>query len=149
MPILTIAFVALVVFCAGLGFAVQAPINASLGRAIGGGIAAATVSFGVGFAALLVASLILGQGAALARAAAQPPILLVGGLLGAVTVWAMLWSVPTVGLLTALAALLLGQLCATLILDHIGAFALPVQHITPTRILAVILVIAGMILSRY
>jgi transporter family-2 protein len=149
MSFVTVALTALVVFVAGLGFAVQAPLNASLGRAIGGGIAAATISFGVGFVALLVVSLLSGQGGALMRAPAQSPILLVGGFLGAVTVWAMLWSVPTVGLLTALAALLLGQLCATLVLDHVGAFALPIQQVTPTRVLAVVLVMAGMILSRY
>ena len=149
MQFLALALTVLVVFVAGLGFAVQAPLNASLGRAIGGGIAAATVSFGVGFAALLVASLLSGQGAALLRAPAQSPLLLIGGLLGAVTVWAMLWSVPSVGLLTALAALLLGQLCATLVLDHVGAFALPVHKVSPTRLLAVALVMAGMILSRY
>lgn len=148
MPISAVLAVVLVVFCAGLGFAVQAPINASLGRAIGSGVAAAAVSFGVGFAALLALTLVTGQGTAILRAAVAPPVLLVGGLLGAVTVWAMLWSVPMVGLLTAFAALLLGQLVATLVLDHLGAFALPVQEITPTRILAVILVISGMVLSR-
>lgn len=149
MPFLTLALIAAVVFAAGLGFAVQAPLNASLGRAIGSGIAAATVSFGVGFAALLIVTLVSGQGAALLRAPAQAPVLLLGGLLGAVTVWAMLWSVPSIGLLTALAALLLGQLSATLVLDHIGAFALPVQEVTPRRILAVALVMGGLVLSRY
>ena len=137
-----------VVFLVGIGFAIQAPLNAALGKAIGSGLAAAAVSFGVGFAALLILTLAIGQGAALARATGTAPVLWVGGLLGAAVVWAMLWSVPTIGILTAFAALLLGQLGAALVLDAIGAFALPVHPITPTRILALLLVAGGLILSR-
>ena len=145
MPLfLTIA----VVFAAGIGFAVQAPLNAALGRAVGSGVAAACISFGVGFAALLALTLLRGDGAALARVAGAPPLLWVGGLFGAVVVWAMLWSVPTVGILTAFAALLLGQLGAALVLDAVGAFAAPVQPITPTRLFALVMVAGGLILSR-
>lgn len=137
-----------VVFVAGIGFGIQAPLNAALGRGIGGGVAAAAISFGVGFAALLILTLVLGQGPALARAPTMPPLYLAGGLLGAVIVWAMLWAVPTIGILTAFAALLLGQLGAALVLDAMGAFAAPVHPITPTRVLALLMVGGGLILSR-
>ena len=138
-----------VVFVAGIGFGIQAPLNAALGRAIGGGVAAAAVSFGVGFAVLLILALLLGQGAAIARAPLQSPVLLLGGVLGATVVWAMLWSVPTIGILSAFAALLLGQLGAALMLDALGAFTLPVHPITPTRLLAVAMIAGGLILSRF
>lgn len=141
-------FPIVVVFVAGIGFAVQAPLNAALGRGIGGGVAAAAISFGVGFVALLALTFAFGQGPALARATTMPPHYWAGGLLGAVVVWAMLWSVPTIGILTAFAALLLGQLGAALVLDALGAFAAPVHPITPTRLLAVTLVAGGLILSR-
>lgn len=137
-----------VVFVAGIGFGIQAPLNAALGRGIGGGVAAAAISFGVGFAALLALTFVFGQGPALSRALAMPPLYWVGGLLGAVVVWAMLWSVPTIGILTAFAALLLGQLGAALVLDAMGAFAAPVHPVTPTRVLALLMVAGGLILSR-
>ncbi len=137
-----------VVFAAGLGFAVQAPLNAALGRGIGGGLAAAAISFGVGFAALLALTFAFGQGPAFGRATAMPLHYWAGGLLGAFVVWAMLWSVPAIGILTAISALLLGQLSAALLLDAVGAFAAPVHPITPTRVLAVALVTGGLILSR-
>lgn len=151
MPLMSPAVLlpVLVVFVAGVGFAVQAPLNAALGRGIGGGVAAAAVSFGVGFAALLVLTLAFGQGAALVRAASVPPLYWAGGLLGAIVVWSMLWSVPTIGILTAFAALLLGQLSAALVLDAVGAFAAPVHAITPTRLLALAMVAGGLILSRF
>ena len=137
-----------VVFVVGVGFGVQAPLNAALGRAIGGGVAAATVSFGVGFAALLILTFAFGQGGAVALAARQPPLLLAGGLLGAAVVWAMLWAVPAIGILSAFAALLLGQLGAALVLDATGAFGLPVQPVSPTRLLALAMVAGGLLLSR-
>lgn len=146
---LSILIPVVVVLVAGIGFGVQAPLNAALGRGIGGGVAAAAISFGVGFAALLTLSLVFGQGAAIARAPSLPPIYWAGGLLGAFIVWAMLWAVPTIGILTAFAALLLGQLSAALVLDAIGAFALPVHPITPTRVLALAMVAGGLILSRF
>ena len=149
MPTLpSLVLTAAVVFAAGIGFGVQAPLNAALGRAVGGGIAAATISFGVGFAALLALSIATGQGAALARLSAAPPHLWIGGLFGALVVWAMLWSVGTIGILTAFAALLLGQLCAALVLDAVGAFGQPVRAITPSRLLALAMVAGGLVLSR-
>ncbi|MEL6587477.1 MAG: DMT family transporter [Pseudomonadota bacterium] len=138
----------LVVFVAGIGFGIQAPMNAALGKGLGSGLAAATVSFGVGFVALLVLTLVAGQGAPLLGIAGQPALLLIGGLFGAFVVWSMLWSVPTIGILTAFAALLLGQLSAALVLDALGAFGTPVSPITPKRILAVALVAGGLVLSR-
>ncbi|CUH38792.1 hypothetical protein JSE7799_01509 [Jannaschia seosinensis] len=138
----------LVVFVSGLGFGLQAPINAALGKGIGGGVAAAALSFGVGFAALLALTFVTGQGPALARATSMPPVYWIGGLLGALVVWSMLWSVPTIGVLTAISALLLGQLAAALVLDAVGAFAAPVHPITPTRILALAMVAGGLVLSR-
>ncbi len=137
-----------VVFTVGVGFAIQAPLNASLGRAIGSGVAAAALSFGVGFAALLILTLAFSDAAALGRVFGVSPVLWLGGLLGAGVVWAMLWAVPTIGILTAFAALLLGQLGAALVLDAVGAFGAPVTPITPTRLLAMVLVAGGLILSR-
>lgn len=47
---------------AGGFIALQAPINAGLGRAVGSPIAAASISFGVGTAALVAVTLLLGGG---------------------------------------------------------------------------------------
>ncbi|WP_308917478.1 DMT family transporter [Jannaschia sp. LMIT008] len=137
-----------VVFLVGIGFGVQAPLNAALGKGIGSGVAAAAISFGVGFAALLAVTALRGDLGAFARAGSVPWVLWLGGFLGAAVVWAMLWAVPTIGILTAFAALLLGQLGAALVMDAMGAFAAPVHPITPTRVLALVLVAGGLVLSR-
>ena len=89
-PILALIVVAV----AGAAVALQTPINAALGRNIGSGVAAAAVSFGVGFAILLGVLLMRGELGALPRAASASPVLLLGGVLGAFYVWSVLWPPP-------------------------------------------------------
>ncbi|MEM8848509.1 MAG: DMT family transporter [Pseudomonadota bacterium] len=137
-----------VVFAVGVGFAIQAPLNASLGKQIESGVAAAAISFGVGFAALLILTLALGDGAAFGRSVGVPLLYWGGGLLGAAVVWSMLWAVPVIGILTAMAALLFGQLGAALVLDALGAFGAPVTPVTWRRVAALALVAGGLVLSR-
>jgi bacterial/archaeal transporter family-2 protein len=56
--------------------------------------------------------------------------------------------VHVLGVVTMVAALILGQLLAALALDATGAFGLAVREISPTRVAAVALVAAGLVLSR-
>jgi transporter family-2 protein len=134
---------------AGCAIALQTPINAALGRTIGSGLAAATISFGVGFLVLLAVLTTSGEIATLPRLTHAPVILLLGGVLGAFYVFSVLWAIPTLGALTTITALMLGQLSAALLMDAAGLFGLAVQAITPTRIAAAALVGAGVILSRF
>lgn len=140
---------ALLLLCAGgAAVAVQAPINGALGRALASPLAAAAVSFGVGFAALLAVTLASAGTAPAGRFAGLPLWQFTGGILGAFYVWAMIRGIGGTGALTALAAIILGQLVAGLVLDHLGAFGLPVQPVSAARIGAVLLVGCGLLLSR-
>ncbi len=144
-PVLPLIFMAL----AGLAVAIQAPLNSALGRTIERSIAAAAVSFGVGFVALVLLVAVSGDSAAFGRAALAPRWLLLGGLLGAFFVWASLWSVPVLGVLTTTAALILGQMVGAMVLDYIGAFGIAARDLSWTRLTAALLVGAGVILSRF
>lgn len=140
---------ALLLLCAGgAAVAVQAPINGALGRSLASPLSAAAVSFGVGFAVLLAVALASAGAAPAARLAGVPLWQVSGGILGAFYVWAMTRGIGTTGALTALAAIILGQMVAGLLLDHFGAFGLPAQPVSARRIAAVVLVAAGLILSR-
>ncbi len=144
-PLLALIFMVV----AGVAIALQAPINSALGRSIDSSLAAAAISFGVGFAALLALVALGGEAGAIVRVGALPKWLLLGGALGAFYVWAALWSVPILGVLTTITVLILGQMVAALVLDYIGAFGLVARDLSPTRILAALLVAGGVILSRY
>jgi transporter family-2 protein len=132
----------------GVAIAVQAPINAALGRGLGAPVPAAAVSFGVGFLVLLAVSLVQGQGAAYLKLASVPVWMLAGGALGAWYVFAAVWGVASLGVVTLVAALVLGQMTAALVIDATGALGMTVREITPTRIAAAGLVLSGLVLSR-
>jgi len=117
----------------GIGFAAQAPLNAALGSGVG----ATAIPFGVGFAALVVPAPLRGEAGAPARPAQASPVLWIGGLFGAPVLWAMLRPVPVTGVLTAVAALPPGRLTAAPAPDAAGGFGIAV---TP--------VAAGLALSR-
>ena len=133
----------------GIALAVQAPINAALGRSVDDGVAAAMISFGIGFLLLLAVVSLRGGLPGPAVLKAVPWWCWTGGALGAFYVWAVLWSVPRLGVVTTFAVLILGQLTAALILDASGAFGLAVKEITLQRVGAVALVSAGLVLSRF
>lgn len=132
----------------GVAIAVQAPINAALGRGLGGPLPAAAVSFGVGFLVLVAVSLVQGQGGAYLRLPSVPLWTLAGGLLGAWYVFAAVWGVSSLGVVTLVAALVFGQMAAALLIDATGALGMAVREITPTRLAAAGLVGAGLLLSR-
>jgi transporter family-2 protein len=132
----------------GAAIAVQAPVNAALSRSIGSTLAATATSFGIGFVLLTLMALITGGTGPVQRLVDVPLWQLAGGVLGAFFVWSVLSGVASVGVFTAMAALVLGQVVTALVLDRIGAFGLAVQPISPQRLLAAAMVAGGLILSR-
>ena len=132
----------------GAGIATQAPINATLARSTGDPVAAAAISVGVGFVVVGAIVLLRGTTPGLAALAPLPGWAWTGGALGAIYVWAAAWSVDRIGVVSLVAALVLGQLLAALILDAIGAFGMTVREISWNRVMAVVLVGAGLLLSR-
>lgn len=138
-----------VCLAAGAGLAVQAPVNATLARHAGGLTMAACLSFLVGFLVLLALTALRGDWPPPATLASAPWWAWTGGLFGIVFLLATSWSVGQVGVLTTLAAAILGQLLAAIIVDRIGAFGLPVREISLPRIAGVAMIAGGLILSRF
>jgi len=132
----------------GVAIAVQAPINAALGRGLGGAVPAAAVSFGIGFLVLLAVSMAQGQGGAYLKLSSVPLWTLAGGFLGAWYVFAAVWGVSSLGVVTLVAALVFGQMAAALVIDATGILGMAVREITPTRIAAAGMVLGGLVLSR-
>ena len=139
--------IALVVL-GGLAAAAQAPINAALARSLARRIAGWTVCFTGGLVLLLGLTLVWTGPAVVLRLPAVPLWQFAGGLLGALYVYAMIMGVPQLGVVSALAALIVGQMLGAMVLDSSGAFGLAVQAITPQRVLAVAMVGGGLVLSR-
>lgn len=147
MPVST-PLALIIVVIAGVALATQGPINAALGRSLASPMGAATVSFGVGLILLIALTLLFDGPQTFTKLAITPGWQLFGGFLGAFYVSAVLWGVSTLGVLSTMAALILGQMGMALVLDGNGLFGLPVQMLTPQRIAAAGLVAAGLVLSR-
>jgi bacterial/archaeal transporter family-2 protein len=138
---------------AGAGIAAQIAINAHLRTVTGSALWAANITFAV--------SLLAGL-AALAAAMAFSPVALpnpalwrapvwvwMGGLGGAVYVLLAILLAGRLGALLLSAAGIVGQLGASLLIDHYGWFGMPVQRATPARLIGVALLAAGVVLIRW
>ena len=127
---------------AGGLIALQAPINAVLGKSTGS-LAAALVSFGIGTIALAIIVALAGQAGGVGAATDVGPVYLIGGLLGAIYVTCALIAVPAVGAGGVAAGTITGQLIASVAVDRIGAFGLDQAPLTLSRIAGVALLLAG------
>jgi len=138
----------LIVVLAGGATAMQAPTNARLATAVNSPVNAAFVSFAVGTLALALLALAGQTRPDMAAARALPWYAWLGGLYGVIFVVAATWAVPRLGVALTITLMVAGQLLISLILDHFGAFGVPQQPATLTRLAGVALVIGGVLLVR-
>ena len=133
-----------VILTAGVGalLALQAPINAGLGKATGS-FPAALISFSVGVLVLLAIVLVSGQASGVGEATDVRWYYLLGGVLGAVYVTAALVTVPALGAGGVAAGPITGQLAASVVIDRAGILGLDEVPITWERALGVGLLLAG------
>ena len=126
----------------GALIALQAPINAGLGKATGS-FPAALVSFTIGVLVLFVIVVVSGQISGVGEATEVRWYYLLGGVLGAAYVTAALVTVPTIGAGGVAAGTITGQLTASVLLDRAGVLGLDEVPITLERALGVGLLLAG------
>ena len=128
---------------------VQTGVNAELRTVLGHPIATALVSFGVGTVSLLVAVLWLRIPVPLAEAWSQTAWWQwSGGLMGAIYIAAVVVLAPRLGAGTLIAAVVGGQMLASLILDHFGWVGFPEHPISGLRLLGAALVMLGVALIQ-
>lgn len=123
--------------------ALQAPINSTLGRAIGT-FQAAAVSFSIGTAMLVAIVLLAGGGFGdLGEIRHISWIYLTGGLLGAAYVTTVLVTVRPLGAGGVTAATIAGQLTAAVVVDQVGLLGVERQPVTLSRVAGVVLLAVG------
>lgn len=130
---------------AGGLIALQAPINAELGR-VTGNFAAALVSFAVGTIALAAIVVLSGKAGGLGSTFDVSWYYLVGGLLGALYVTNALIAVSVIGAGGVAALTVAGQLTASVAIDRLGLFGLDEVSLTPERLIGVALLLVGTVL---
>jgi transporter family-2 protein len=127
----------------GGGLALQAPLNSILGRHVGG-LPATVVAFAVGLAALLAVSVVAGGLGNLGALGDAPWWAIVGGgLISAVYVASIVWTVRELGATGLTAATIAGQFAVALAVDHFGWLGVERQPLTLTRVAGLALIAVG------
>ncbi len=135
---------------AGAMLPLQFGINAQLATWVGSPLRATLVSFVVGAAVLLVATLLFARGwPGTERLGGAPWWVWVGGFLGAFYVLGSVVTAPRLGAAALFAFILAGQAFASLAVDHYGWVGFAENPVTPGRLLGILLVAAGVAAVRF
>ncbi len=136
---------AVLVVAAGAAIGAQAPINGMLARTTGT-FQAATVNFAVGFTLLLLILAVAGGFGGFAEIGNAPWWSLLGGACGVAIVSASIVGVRSIGATGVTAAVVAGQLTASMVIDRFGLFGVDRQEVTATRTAGILLLIVGVAL---
>ena len=135
-----------VAFLVGVMLPVQAGVNAQLRIGLGHPLLAAFVSFAVGTVALGLVAFATRARLSGAPLSAIPWYQWTGGLFGAFYIAAAVVLAPRLGAAALIAAVVAGQMIASLVLDSRGWVGFTQQPLTATRLCGGLLVIAGVVL---
>lgn len=143
-----LAYLALALL-AGVATALQPAINAKFAHHAGAKVYGGVINFAVGLLAMLVVTAAFRPGVPRAESlGAGPWWMWAGGLCGAFFVTLALVLVPKVGAANYLAAMIVGQLIASMVLDHYGLLGLAVREISVQRVAGVALMLGGLVLIK-
>ena len=123
--------------------AAQAPLNSQLGRAVGG-LQASVVALAVSFVAVLVlAALTDGLGGLRRIGDAPLHVAIGGGLVGALYVGSIVFTVRALGAGGLTALTIAGQLGLAMVIDHFGWLGVERSPITAAKLAGVVLLALG------
>lgn len=126
---------------AGIGIPILAALNAALGRHVGSPVLAGVIGLSVATMVALLAAVVTRQtGTGLLTAPRH--LYLAGGFM-AFYVLSITWIAPVIGVGNAVFFVLLGQLISAAIIDHYGLFGARISPVSPTRMLGIALMMAG------
>jgi transporter family-2 protein len=72
----------------------------------------------------------------------------IGGITGAIYVATTLALIPRIGAANLIVCVIAGQMVVALLLDHFGLLGLPVKHITTVRVVGVVIMIVGLLITQ-
>jgi bacterial/archaeal transporter family-2 protein len=124
--------------------AAQAPLNAQLGRTVGG-LQASVLAIAVSLATLSALALVAGGGAGDLRRAGDAPwhVILGGGVIGALYVGSIVFTVRALGAGGLTAATIAGQLAIAVVIDHFGWLGVERSPVSASKLAGIGLLAAG------
>jgi transporter family-2 protein len=134
----------------GAAITVQAGLNAQVARTLGHPLWATMVSLIVSVISILPMLALFRAGQpTLSGIAGTPWWIWIGGALGAFFITVALMTAPNLGAVVFISAVVSGQVVASLLLDHFAIAGFPSRPVTLWRVIGVVLVVAGVLVSAW
>ena len=127
---------------------IQAALNGKLMRTFGHPVIGATISFLTGTIALFIYAFSVRANFQVSLIKETQWYHWIGGLIGAIYVTGIIMIIPRLGAALAFSLIVAGQLMMSVIMDHFGLFGVPVNTVTPAKLLGFLLLLGGVILIR-
>ncbi len=149
ITIMTTPLLWILALAAGTLIPVQAAANAALSKSIHGNVPFAALTLFVVAGATTVAAVLLSGGGfpSIGELRAAPIWSYVGGLIVAAYVLTITFLVSRLGVGTAIALIVTGQITAALTIDQFGLFRALTVPLTPLRLCGGVLMATGVILA--
>ncbi|HXS36295.1 MAG TPA: DMT family transporter [Flavipsychrobacter sp.] len=126
---------------------VQAATNAAFSKSIGNPIATGLMVFIIGLIGMLLFSFFSKTPLPTLQGLKQAPAYgYIGGLIVAIYVIMITILTPRIGVGASIGLIITGQLLCAVAIDHFGLFNVAVRHITISRFIGMLLMIAGIYL---
>jgi bacterial/archaeal transporter family-2 protein len=123
--------------------ATQAPLNSQLGRTVGG-LQASVVALCISFVALLCLATLTGGIGGIRRLGDAPwHVAIGGGLVGALYVGSIVWTVRALGATGLTAVTIAGQLALAVVIDHNGWLGVERSPVTAAKVAGIALLALG------
>ena len=146
---LTSLFLVLAAVVTGAVVPFQAGANAVLGRALGHPLWATAVSLCVSLACIIPVMLLARvEPPTLSGLTHAPRWVWIGGIVGVVYVTGALILAPKLGAAGFIAAVIAGQMLASILIDHWGLIGFPVRPVSPSRLLGLGLILLGLLVTH-
>ena len=133
----------------GVVLAVHLAMNGKVGSVLNNARVGNALFWCIGAFGALCIGLTGWQTGALAPIKHVNPLLLTAGLFGASLVFAIAWLIPQAGAGAVMITLIAGQVLGGLIMSHYGLLGSPIQPITLTKVVGVLVMIGGVVLATF
>jgi len=140
-------WLSVLMFATGVGIPIMATMNGALGLRLGSPSAASVILFFLAFSIAIIATLITGVPES-SKIISAPKLLMLAGCFVAFYIISITTVGPIIGIGQAVFLVLLGQIISTVVIDHYGWLGVPVTPVEPRKVIGIVLMIAGIYLSR-
>ena len=126
----------------GMAVALQGQFMGQMDRNIGTA-ESVFITYGIGFVIVGLLMLFLKGGALSTAFTAVPPYTFISGILGLIIVASIGYTVPRLGVTTALTLVLIGQFFLAALVDNNGWFGTPAREIGLKQVSGLLVILAG------